>query len=277
MHKEKQVLWKNKRCPKCGGGIDRFGTCRKCGRPWSLELEKDEKGNIVEEALGLEPGQQHESVVKTVGNRKPRQTRFTKTKEQLEGKKFIAFGEELPPQFATWAINESDNEDEIYRKRSLMRLDSRKIYNQMGLSVRAQESSKATLLWISKLWGFLELEEQQALAPVLKQLSDAFERLTLVRQSKIIQATKMEKAMEKAYAQARNARMKAQEEQKKKEASKLPEAEQDSEGLGLSPIALDPNELMEQVREKLLNLDKSKTSTKSKKFVKSEETPEDAE
>jgi hypothetical protein len=108
----------------------------------------------------------------------------------------------------------------------------------------------------------------------LKNLSDAFELLTRVRQSKIIQATKMEKAMEKAYHQARMARLAAAE-QKKKDASKFPPPESDSEGLGLMPKDIDPG-LLEQVQEKLLKLEKERNAGKrSNKVAEPEEAPED--
>jgi len=278
MAKKKKISWKDKRCPKCGSPVDMMETCRQCGRVWTRELEKDETGHIVEEAIGLEAGQQHESIVKKVGPRKLRKSRFAKSKEELAGKKFKAFSEDLPPQFAEWEIKESDDDPEIYRKRSLMRLDSRKIYNQMGLSVRAQEATKAALLWLSRMWGFLELEEQIILAPTLERLKDSLDVLSKVRRSKIIQATKMEKAMEKAYEQARRARMKAAEKQRK-EASKFPPPESDSEGLGLMPVGLE-SELLEQAKEKLLKLEKEKNAAKSKGRKKPEdqdENPPDSE
>ena len=45
--------WHDKRCPKCGGKVDAMETCRKCGRAWTEELEKDDSGNIIEAATGL--------------------------------------------------------------------------------------------------------------------------------------------------------------------------------------------------------------------------------
>lgn len=257
----------------CGSPVDMLETCRRCGRQWSEKLEEGE------EAVGLEPGKQYDPYVeqpKKVGPRTKRKGRFAKSQEQLSGKKFVAFTDDLPPQFAGWEIRNSDDEGEISRKRSLMRLDSRKIYNQMGLSVRAQESSKAALLWLSKLWGFLEVEEQQVLAPVLEALKEAFGMLTLVRQSKIGQALKMEKAMERAYQQARAARVEAMK-KRTKEASKFPPADQDSEGMGLPPFAIDPQLLLEQAKEKLLKLDKSKGKARSQKFEEPEENPEESE
>jgi len=47
-----------KQCPQCNGQIDFFGSCRKCGRQWSEDLELGEK------AFGLPEGEQYKSVVK---------------------------------------------------------------------------------------------------------------------------------------------------------------------------------------------------------------------
>src|SRR5579863_6847061 len=137
----------HKRCPQCGGEIDYFGSCRRCGREWSEGLEEDEA------AEGLPDGQQHPSEVKPQPTKKLRRNRFTKS-----SKKAAASDD----KYALWRIDSANDDDtEIIRKRSLMRLDSRKIYNQMGLSLRAHEAEKAALLWLSRLWDFLSDEEQK--------------------------------------------------------------------------------------------------------------------
>jgi hypothetical protein len=274
-NKPKVIDWRDKRCPKCGSDVDMLETCRNCGRQWSEHLERDEQGRITEEVIGLEPGQEHPSVVKREKPRKlgKRGGKLQKPPEQLAGKRFRVFSDDLPPEYSAWEVREGDDEAEIYRKRSLMRLDSRKIYNQMGLSVRAQESAKATLLWLQRMWGFLENEEQHALGPTLQKLTEAFEFLTRVRQAKIVQATKMEKAMEKAYTLARKARM-AADAKRRKEASKFPAPEQDSEGLGLPPMTID-RDLLEQAKEKLMKLEKERAGAKRRKPEEpAEEGPE---
>ncbi len=262
--KPTKIDYKNKRCPKCGSPVDIMETCVKCGRKWTEELDKDPQGKIIEPAIGLDEGKQYESIIKKIGKRKPRKSRFQKSTDELKGKKFKTFSDALPNQFRHWEIRDSDSETEIIQKRSLMRLDSRRIYNQMGLSVRAQESSKAALVWLVKMWEFLETEEQAALEPTLRSLKLAFESLSVVRQAKIAQATKMEKAMEKAHQQARKARIKAAE-RASKDASKMPPPDSDSEGLGLMPVALDPTELLLQATESLLKREKEKDATKDKK------------
>jgi hypothetical protein len=270
MAKAKTTSWMNKRCPMCGSPVDMLETCRRCGRAWSEKLEEEES------AVGLEPGKQYDpyaAEAKKVGKRKARIGHYAKSQEQLSGKKFTAFTEDLPPQFAGWQVGGGDDETEIIRKRSLMRLDSRKIYNQMGLSVRAHESAKAALLWVGKLWGFLEVEEQQVLASTLEGLKEAYGMLSIVRKSKIGQTVKMEKAMEKAYKQAREARAQASAKRAKR-ASKFPAAGQDSEGLGLAPVALDEESLLEQAKIKILEMEKNKRGRRTTKPPKPENPPD---
>src|SRR5271157_1816022 len=183
-----------KKCPVCTGEIDFFETCKKCGREWSDTLEEGEK------AVGLPDGEQHPATeLKKIGSRVSRQTRFTKTKAALEGKEFATLAPEVAPQFLPWMIDpERDDDNEIVRKRSLMRLDSRKIYNAMGLSVRAHDAQKAALLWITRVWEFLSDDERKALDPTLQRMKSAFAELRVVAQAKIGAAAKMELAMEKA-------------------------------------------------------------------------------
>jgi hypothetical protein len=274
---KKRISWKDKRCPKCGSPVDMLETCRGCSRSWSPELERDATGHIVEEAIGLEPGQQYESVIKPkkIGPHKLRKGKFQKSPDELAGKKFKAFSEDLPPQFAEWAIKDSDDETEIYRKRSLMRLDSKRIYDAMGLSVRTHMAQKAALLWFSKMWEFLDKEEQAALEPAMRSLKAAFSALSVVRNSKVAQATKMEIAMEGAYRQARKARI-ATAEKQRKEASKFPPPESDSEGLGLVPVGIE-SELLEQAKEKLLKLDEEKSKSRHHRKESKENNPDNGE
>jgi hypothetical protein len=247
-----KIIWKNKRCPKCGSAVDRFETCRECGRAWS-EILKDGESAVDANGKPLEDGKQHEAIVYPVVKPK-RESRYTKSKRQEP------FSDQLPERFKEWTINKHDGEAEIYRKRSLMRLDSRKIYNQMGLSVRAHENHKATLLWLTGLMEFLDDQERKELAPIVERLKICFDVMGMVRRSKIAQAAQMEKLMEKMYADSRRARITA--EAKKKATVTSPE--KDSEGLGLEPVALDPAQLLEQAKEKLLALDKAKNQQRRK-------------
>jgi hypothetical protein len=238
---------KSKRCPNCGGGIDIFGTCRKCGREWSEELEEDEL------AEGLPEGQKHPSEVKQVGTRKPRRNRHTKSSEATD-------------KYSLWRIDSAnDDNTEIIRKRSLMRLDSHKTYNAMGLSLRAHEAEKAALLWLSRLWEFLSDDEQKALTPAVEHLKRSFADVRLVTQSKVNEAARMEIALEKEHKAARTARIRIVGEDTKRRlkeaAAKQITPGEDTEGFGVpDPVTINPEALEQLSHEELLELAKTRLS-----------------
>jgi hypothetical protein len=268
---------KDKRCPICTGEIDFFDTCKKCGREWSEGIEPEEK------AVGLPEGEQHPAEVKQVkvGSR---QTRFTKTKAALEGKEFATLAPDVAPKFLPWMIDPANDDDnEIVRKRSLMRLDSRKIYNAMGLSVRAHDAQKAALLWLTRLWEFLSDEEKRVLEPTLTRMKADFSELRLVAQAKISDAAKMEHAMEKAHKQARQARVRIVDEERRKKAALEFRPGEDTEGFSTpEPATIDPKaldtmtreELLELAKTRLANLDKEKALKKRWSFTPDEDALE---
>jgi hypothetical protein len=245
-----------KRCPQCGGAIDYFGSCRRCGREWSDKLDEDEL------AEGLPEGQQHPSEVKP---QKPKRTRTKYTKNSAK--------QTATDKYSLWQIGDQDDETEIIKKRSLMRLDSRKTYNQMGLSLRAHEAQKAALLWLSRLWEFLSEDEQTALTPALEHMKRGYADIKLVAQAKINEAAKMEIELDKAHKSARRARLRLMDEEKrKKEASTVQiRPGEDTEGFGVPDLAtIDPKaleqlsheELLELAKAKLANLDQEKALRK---------------
>lgn len=251
--------YKNKRCPQCGGSIDYFGSCRRCGREWTDKLEEDEL------AEGLPEGQQHPAEVKTPAKKRPRTkyTKNSKARTELVG----------TDKYSLWQITDEDNETEIIQKRSLMRLDSRKVYNQMGLSLRAHEAQKACLLWLSRLWELLSEEEKSALTPALEHLKRGYADLKLVAQSKVNEAAKMEIEMDKAHKSARRARLRLMDaEKRKKEAATVQiRPGEDTEGYGIPDLAtispkdleqLSHEDLLELAKAKLANLDQEKALRK---------------
>ncbi len=273
-----------KQCPQCGGKIDYFGSCKKCGREWTESLAYDE------EVTGKPAGQQHDAYVKeNQRGRKP--TRNKNTKNPKRAKRVST----LPSKFADWEINpDRDSETEVIRKRSLMRLDSRKIYNAMGLSVRAHENQKSALLWFERLWEFLEEDERSLLAPVVESMKVSYVGVRNLAQLKVREAAEMEIVMEKAHKQARKARLRLLEEDAKKKAKDkkagkkptellgpfgpyTPEGVtgpgqppglghvvpimpgQDTEGFSTpEPAAIPPDKLLEHVKASLKNLDVEK-------------------
>ena len=97
-------------------------------------------------------------------------------------------------------IIESDDETEIIRKRSLMRLDSKRSYSALGLISRAYDTQRGTLLWLKHLTEFLDEEEREALAPTFDILKRVFSDITRLKQIKAFNVAEMEIALEKAHA-----------------------------------------------------------------------------
>lgn|SRR5271166_1628604 len=251
----------DKQCPQCGGTIDYFGSCRRCGREWSETLEEGEQPS------GLPEGQQHPSKKKVV-KKTPTRTRYTKNRKTADDSKWDV-----------WQIDVArDTETEIIQKRSLMHLDSRKMYNTLGLSIRARRSQKEALLWLSRLWELLPEEDQKKLASTMTILKRGFADIEALTEYKMAETAVMEKALEKAHSTARVARMKIiKADAEKKAKDKLPGRGQDSEGfavptpVGLKPEDLDDpellkklkqNELLEIAKGRLANLDKEKALKK---------------
>lgn len=258
----------NKRCPQCGGAIDFFGSCRRCGREWSEKLEEDELAD------GKPEGQQHDAIIKQQpkSKRSPR-NKYTKSSS----------AKDPTDKYSLWRIDaNNDDETEIITKRSLMRLDSRKAYNQMGLALRSHEAQKAALLWLSRLWELLSKEEQVALAPTLEHMRRGYADIKLVAQSKVNAAAKMEVEAEKEHKQARSARLRLHNQRKAKEAATVQiRPGQDTEGFGVPDLAvIDPaaleklshEELLELAKAQLSNIDQEKALRKRRNFSADDDT-----
>jgi hypothetical protein len=243
----------DKRCPRCGNDIDSLGSCRVCGRQWSSELEEEES------VLGPD-GQPlpEDTDPDTIKPYDPFKKKPAKKTKKIGYQKRDTFTDSLPDSFKLWAINpDADSDTEIVRKRSLMRLESGKIYNQMGLSVRAQETQRNVLIWITRLWEFLDESDREILAPTVASLKVGMEVLNDLRKAKVARAAAMEKQLTKEHRSALKARLVALEKKrteaaKAKTATKVTQPGQDSEGFSVpQPVALDPNVLKQQLIENL--------------------------
>lgn len=266
-----------RRCPKCSGEIDFFGSCKKCGREWSDNLEEGEQ------AVGLPEGLQHPAVVKKVGTRETRKSRFTKSKPRQQSA-FL----DVPTRYQPWIVELDDDDTEIIRKRSLMKLEARKIYNTMGLAMRTHDAQKAALLWIARLVEILPDEEKKALAPTIERLKIGFGEIKRMAAAKATDAAQMESALEKAHISARRARLKQMDTARKTaayEQAKLADKVEIipgevTEGMSVPDLAtIDPkllatltkDDLIELAKEKLANLDKEKAAKKRQQFRQDED------
>lgn len=254
MAKKKVALTKEDKfhsCPKCFGPIDYFNTCRQCGRPWTPTLTKAE----IEEAAR---GESEDPEPVLVGER---ESALEREKEEIVGKVVKPVGikkKNAPPIFKHWEINDGDDDTTIVQKRSLMRLDARKVYNQMGLAMRAYQTQKKVLICLSNLWGFLDEPERDAFAPTAELLKQGLMGLAELSSKKVNLAAQMEEALVREKRKARTVRSaKGVIDAAIKKATKMTTPGHDSEGFETVDLAdLDPEELMEQVKIQLAQRDR---------------------
>lgn len=262
---------KFRQCPACFGPIDYFNSCRRCGRGWTPELSETEKLEKAE-ANHKDGDEEAEEEPALVGERP---ADLEREKEEILGKKAKLVGTKkksnLPPAYKHWEILDGDDDVEIIRKRSLMRLDSRKVYNQMGLSMRAYQNLKAVMLSLTRLWGFLDDVEREEFSPTADLLKKGMMGLAEFSAKKVALASAMEEALLREQRKVRTIRA-AQHSIKdaiKKRATRVTTPGADTEGLEtVDLVGLDPEELMEQVRVQL--------ALKSKKGRYTPDVPEDA-
>jgi hypothetical protein len=171
----------------------------------------------------------------------------------------------LPFKFRVEINPDLDDETEIIRKRALLRLNSAKVYNLMGISIKAHESQKATLLWLTRLADELDIDdpamqtERGKLIPLIQTLQATLQEIYNIRQEKVQQAETMEKVAIRAHKQARKARHHAANKKTKTQTPlvlRLPDSNVD--------IPVDPNnmgnplELLKEVSNAILTKEKDK-------------------
>jgi|SRR5579863_41240 len=265
---------KFRQCPACYGPIDYFNTCRRCGRGWTPELSPTEL--LERQQSARDPEDEEPEPALLVGDR---EAALAREKEEIIGKKAKVVGSKkkhLPASFKLWEIHDGDNDSEITRKRSLMRLDSRKIYNQMGLAMRAYQNQKGVMLWLTRLWEYLDEKERTAFAPTAELLKQGMIGLAELSAAKVELAAEMEQILLKEQRKVRIARAAAQAidtlaRAKAKLGTKLTNPGADTEGFETVDLAeLDPEELMEQVRIQLA-LKKNPKKSRFEDVVEEEE------
>ena len=120
--------------------------------------------------------------------------------------------ETLPFKFRV-EIDADDDETEIVRKKSLLRLNADKVYKFMGLTVKAQEAQKEALKWLVRLMDELDIDsldlqkEKEELIPLIQSLQSNLTTLTKIRGEKIKQAEKMEEQVSNARIRVRKNRL----------------------------------------------------------------------
>jgi len=172
----------------------------------------------------------------------------------------------LPFKFRVDIDPQVDDEVEVTRKRALLRLNSTKVYNLMGYSVKAQESQKAALQWLIRLADELDIDdeylqnERAQLLPLIQTLQESLQTLTRIRQEKIKQAEAMEEVATEARHKARKVRTRvAKKKAQEKEfwVLRLPDSNIDV------PIVygedVDPANLFKEAADAILDKEKQKT------------------
>ena len=114
---------------------------------------------------------------------------------------------EVPFKFQAGIDPDKDNETEISRKRSLLRLNSQRVYMQMGCAVKAYNSMKETAKWIANLFEHMDEEDRTECASVFMGIEGMLFGLETLSNQKIALAVKMEEMVEKERKHARTARM----------------------------------------------------------------------
>ncbi len=267
---------KFRECPACYGPIDYFNSCRHCGRRWTPELSEIEKKELELAREKRDSGEplEEEQVVQLSA----REAALQRDKEEILGKKAKLVGtksKDTPASFKEWQIHDGDDDTEISRKRSLMRLDSRKIYNQMGLVMRAYQNQKGVILWLTRLWEYLDEAERDEFAPTADLLKKGMMGLAEFSAKKVELAAQMEEALLKEQRKVRTvraAKSAIDTAARAKRATKLTTPGADSEGFETVDMAdLDPEELLEQVRIQLSLKSKKKQSRFEQEVEENEE------
>lgn len=141
------------------------------------------------------------------------QTKTGESKFQFKSRKEMGLEPgSLPFKFQIEIDDATDDEPEVIRKRALLRLNSRKVYDLLGVSVKAHESQKVALSYLMRLADELDIddptlqEERQRLIPLIESMQKTLKELTAIRQVKVKQAEKMEEVATKARRKAGSVR-----------------------------------------------------------------------
>jgi hypothetical protein len=113
---------------------------------------------------------------------------------------------ELPFKFRVEIDPKEDGEVEVSRKRALLRLNSQRIYAQMGCSVQALNSMKNTALWMARLAENMDEEDKSTVLPILVATEGMLSGLEDLSHRMTGRAMQMEEVVEKERKHARAAR-----------------------------------------------------------------------
>jgi len=112
---------------------------------------------------------------------------------------------ELPYKFRV-DIGNKDTETEVADKRALLRLNSQRVYMQMGCAAQALNSMHQTANWLGRLMENMDEEDRTAMAPTLEVFEISLHSLEDLSRRKADNAVRMEELVERERRKARGAR-----------------------------------------------------------------------
>ena len=122
---------------------------------------------------------------------------------------------ELPYKFRV-EIGDKDTETEVSNKRALLRLNSQRVYMQMGCAAQALNSMRQTANWLGRLMDNMDEEDRTAVAPTLEAFEISFRSLEDLSRRKTGNAVRMEELVERERKKARGARTRLMKESSEK-------------------------------------------------------------
>lgn len=164
---------------------------------------------------------------------------------------------ELPFKYRVEIDPENDDEAEVTRKRALLRVNSNRIYTQMGFAVKAQEAHHNAIRHLEHLIDNSDDNEKKALVPLLSNLRQAAAVLSNLRSTKIAYAEQMEEFLTKAHSNTRKARVSQEKKAARKKAEfftlRLPSGNGEALlDIPVSPESENPFEIFEQLGQNIL-------------------------
>lgn len=122
---------------------------------------------------------------------------------------------ELPYKFRV-EIGDKDTETEVSNKRALLRLNSQRVYMQMGCAAQALNSMRQTANWLGRLMENMDEEDRTSLAPTLEAFEISLHSLEDLSRRKTGNAVRMEELVERERKKARGARTRLMKESSEK-------------------------------------------------------------
>jgi hypothetical protein len=145
---------------------------------------------------------------------------------------------------------------EVIRKRSLMKVESGRIYSQLGTSLKAYEMARMSLIWLNQLRDATKEDEdsRDRIEKLVKLMAGAVEELFQMQSEKRQLTADMEVALTKASRDISRSRKRALdiESEVRRKGLKSLTPEEDHPETAAPEVAIDPNLILQNAREEIL-------------------------